>query len=68
MTGPARGPHDGNEWKKYRVVPRAHPLRPGGSARFDRSGSKEAFRLPGAAVGSLPLYGGTFAFLACLVG
>ena len=20
-------PHDGNEWKKYRVVPHAHPLR-----------------------------------------
>ena len=20
-------PHDGNEWQKYRVVPRAHPLR-----------------------------------------
>ena len=22
------GPYDGNEWKKYRVAPRAHPLRP----------------------------------------
>ena len=22
------GPYDGNEWRKYHVVPRAHPLRP----------------------------------------
>ena len=29
------GPYDGNEWKKYRVVPRAHPSRTLLSAYFN---------------------------------
>ena len=42
-------PGDGNEWKKYRVVPRAHPLRPlFFNAYFNRPGNKEAYRLAGA--------------------
>ena len=44
------------EWRKYCVVPRAHPLHPCVFACFHRSGSKGTFRLPGAT-----LYGGTFA-------
>ena len=43
------GPYDGNEWRKYRIVPRVHPLRPCVFACFHRSGSSGAFRLPGAA-------------------
>ena len=36
-------------WRKYRVVPRAHPLRPCVLLiLFNRSGSQEGFRLPGA--------------------
>ena len=54
-------PHDGNEWKKYRVVPRAHPSRTLPYAYFNRSGSKGAFSFPGATSPTLPLYGGTFA-------
>ena len=42
------GPYDGNEWKKYRFVPHAHPSRPLAHAYFSRSGSKRAFSLPGA--------------------
>ena len=41
-------PHDGNEWRKYRIVPPAHPSRPLVYAYFNRSGSKGAFRLAGA--------------------
>ena len=41
-------PHDGNEWKKYRVVPRAHPSRTLLYVYFSRSGSKERFSFPGA--------------------
>ena len=41
-------PHDGNEWKKYRVVPRAHPSRTLLYVYFNRSGSKELFSFPGA--------------------
>ena len=36
------GLYDGNEWRKYRVVPRTHPLRSCISACFNRSGSKRA--------------------------
>ena len=53
-------PCDGNEWKKYRVVPRAHPSRTLLYVFFNRSGSKEPFSFPGA-TWALPLYGGTFA-------
>ena len=28
MAGQAGGQHNGNEWRKYRVAPRTHPLRP----------------------------------------
>ena len=41
-------PHDGNERKRYRVVPRAHPSRALLYAYFNRSGSKGAFSFPGA--------------------
>ena len=41
-------PHDGNEWKKYRVVPRAHPSRTLLYANFNRFGSKGALSFPGA--------------------
>ena len=43
-------PHDGdrNEWKKYRVVPRAHPSRTLLYVYFNRGGSKGAFSFPGA--------------------
>ena len=41
-------PHDGNEWKKYRVIPRAHPSRTLVYAYFNRSRSKELFSFPGA--------------------
>ena len=42
------GPYDGNEWKKYRVVPHVHPSRPLVYAYFTCSGRKGAFSLPGA--------------------
>ena len=41
-------PRDGNEWKKYRAVPRVHPSRALLYACFNRSGSKEPFSFPGA--------------------
>ena len=41
-------PHDGTYWKKYRVVPRAHPSRTLLYAHFNRSRSKGAFSFPGA--------------------
>ena len=41
-------PHDGNEWKKCRVVPRAHPSRTLLYAHFNRSGSKRGFSFPRA--------------------
>ena len=47
MTGRRGGPNDGNEWRKYRVGPRAHPLRPLAYACSNRSGNKGVFRLPG---------------------
>ena len=46
MTG---APHNGNEWKKYRVVPRARPSCTLRYAYFTtRSGSKGASGFPGA--------------------
>ena len=42
------GPYNGNAWMKYRVAPRAHPLWPCVFACCRSSGSKGAFRLPGA--------------------
>ena len=41
-------PHDGKEWKKYRVVPHVHPSRILLYVYFNRSGSKEPFSFPGA--------------------
>ena len=38
---------NGNEWRKFRVVPRSHPLRPLGCTLVNRGGNKSAFRLPG---------------------
>ena len=40
-------PDNGIEWRKYRVVPRSHPLRPLFCALFNRGGNRRAFRLPG---------------------
>ena len=42
------GPHDGNEWKKYRVVPHAHPSRTLPYVSFNGSVSKDAFSFPEA--------------------
>ena len=40
-------PDNGNEWKKFRVVPRSNPLRPLVSTLFNRGGNGRAFRLLG---------------------
>ena len=49
------GPHDGNEWRKCRVIPRAHPLRPCVFAKVEkRGGSKWALDFQRGDVGSLP--------------
>ena len=52
---------NGNEWRKFRVVPRLYPLRSLVCTLFNEGGNRRAFRLPGAGGGSFPLYGGTFA-------
>ena len=44
----AGAPDNGNDWRKFRVVPRPHPLRPSFCPLFNRGGSRRAFRLPGA--------------------
>ena len=54
-------PDDGNEWRKFCVVPRVHHCVPLFCTLFDRDGNRGAFRLPGEVGGSFPLYGGTFA-------
>ena len=54
-------PDNGNEWRKFRAVPRMHPLRPLFCTLFKKSGNRRAFRLPGAGGRSFPVYGGTFA-------
>ena len=54
-------PDNGNEWRKFRTVPRLYPLRPLFCTSFNRGGNRSGFRLPGAGGGSFPLYGGTFA-------
>ena len=41
---------NGNEWRKYRAILRAHPCVPV-CTYFNRSGNKGAFRLPGATLG-----------------
>ena len=56
-----KAPHDGNDWKKYLLVPRAHPSRTLLYAYFKRSGSKGAFSFPGARWDRFTLYGGAFA-------
>ena len=40
-------PDDGNDWRKFRVVPRSYPLRPLIFYYFSRGGNRRAFRLPG---------------------
>ena len=63
----AGGPHEGNDWMKYRVVsglvPRAHPLRPDFYAYFQCFIGLEAkgFWTSRGDMRSLPLSGGTFA-------
>ena len=52
---------NGNDWRKFRVVPRSHPFRPLVLYFVNRGGNRRVFRLPGAGGGSCPLYGGTFA-------
>ena len=54
-------PDNGNDWGKFRAVPRLYPLRSLFCTLFYRVGNKERFRLPGAGEASFPLYGGTFA-------
>ena len=45
-------PDNGNEWRKFRIVPRSHPLRLLVLLKFDtaslfnRDGNRRAFRLP----------------------
>ena len=51
-------PDNGNDRRKFRVVPRSHPLRPLVLHLFNRGGNRRAFRLPRGGRGS---YGGTFA-------
>ena len=43
---PTGVPDDGNEWRKFRVVPRSHPLCPLLCTLFNRVGNRRAFRLP----------------------
>ena len=38
---------NGSEWRKFRVVPRSHPLRPLVLKSFSRGGNIRAFRLTG---------------------
>ena len=38
------GPYDGNEWRKYCVVPRAHPSRPRVYACFYSAGHGDPLR------------------------
>ena len=52
---------NGNDWRKFRAVPRSYPLRSFVCTSFNRGGNRGVFRLPGAGGGSFPLYGGTFA-------
>ena len=41
-------PNDGNEWRKFRVVPRSHPLQPLFCTLFNWVGNRRALRrLPG---------------------
>ena len=42
-------PDNGNDWRKFRVVPRSHPLRSLLLCTlFTKAGNRRAFRLPGA--------------------
>ena len=60
-------PNDGNEWKKYRVVPRAHPSRAPFLCFFKKIGLEANNLLVSSGdVGSLPLHGGIIA-RSCLV-
>ena len=54
-------PDNGNEWRKFRAVPRLYPLRSLVRTFFNKGGSRGAFRLPGASGDHFPLYGATFA-------
>ena len=40
-------PDDGNEWRKFRALPRSHPLRSLVCTLFKKGGNRRAFRLPG---------------------
>ena len=40
-------PDNGNDWRKFRAVPRSYPLRPLNFSLFNKGGSRRAFRLPG---------------------
>ena len=53
---------NGYEWRKFRVVPCLHPLRPPLSfTSFTGGRNRSAFGLPWGGQGSFPLYGGPFA-------
>ena len=40
-------PDDGNDWRKFRAVPRSYPLRSLVCTLFNKGGNRRAFRLPG---------------------
>ena len=44
MTGV---PDNGNDWRKFRIIPRSHPCVPLFCTFFNRGGDRRAFRLPG---------------------
>ena len=48
MTGRPGVLDNGNEWRKFRAVPRPYPLRSLVCTLFNKGGSRGAFRLPGA--------------------
>ena len=56
--------NNANEWRKFYIVPRSHPLRPLFCALFNRVGNRRAYRPAGEGWGSFPLHGGTF--ILCL--
>ena len=40
-------PDNGNDWRKFRAVPRSYPLRSLVCTLFNKGGNRRAFRLPG---------------------
>ena len=63
VTGRPGVPDNGNEWRKFRAVPRSYPLRSLVFLTFCVLGVETEGLLDyqGAGGGSFPLYGATFA-------